>query len=168
MMAFTPCFRREAGTAGRDTRGIIRVHQFNKVELVKFCLPNNSNKELESLLQDVEAIVNIFDLRYRIVLLCSGDIGFAASKTYDIEVWMPGSKRWLEISSCSNFKDFQARRSQIRFKDVQTKRNRHIHTLNGSGLALGRLIACLLEYYQTKEGTFDIDSVYKKMSSYKL
>ena len=163
MMAATSCFRREAGSAGKDTRGIIRVHQFQKVELVKFCTPENSETELENLTLNAESILQKLGLTYRKIVLCSGDIGFSSSKTYDLEIWMPGAKRWLEISSCSNFKDFQARRAKIRYKNKKTGKNEFVHTLNGSGVAAGRLIAALLEYHQTKDGTIDWDSIYKKL-----
>ena len=164
MMAATSCFRREAGSAGKDTRGIIRVHQFQKVELVKFCTPENSEKELESLTLNAESILQKLGLTYRRIILCSGDIGFTSSKTYDLEIWMPGAKRWLEISSCSNFKDFQARRAKIRYKNKDTGKNEFVHTLNGSGVAAGRLIAALLEYYQTEDGNINWDSIYQKIS----
>ncbi len=158
LMACTPCFRREAGSSGKDTKGIIRVHQFQKVELVKICLPQESSIELEKLLANAESILEKLCLTYRIILLCSGDTGFSASKTYDLEVWMPGSKRWLEVSSCSNFKDFQARRAKIRYKE-NTGKNEIVHTLNGSGVAAGRLIAALLEYHQTPEGSINWKSL---------
>ena len=159
LTSLTPCFRREAGAAGKDTRGIIRVHQFHKVELVKFCLPEASERELESLVSDVKSVLDIFPITYRIVLLCSGDTGFSASKTFDLEVWFPAARRWVEISSCSNFKDFQARRARIRYKDPKTRKNRFVHTLNGSGLPSGRLIAALLEYYQDTQGNVSFDSI---------
>ena len=152
LTSLTPCFRKEAGAAGKDTRGIIRVHQFHKVELVKFCLPEESERELDLLVSDVKSILDMFPITYRVVLLCSGDTGFAASKTFDFEVWFPASRRWVEISSCSNFKDFQARRAKIRYKDPKTRKNRLVHTLNGSALPSGRLIAALLEYYQDSQG----------------
>jgi len=154
--AFTPCFRKEAGSAGRDTRGLIRVHQFNKVELVKFAHPDNSDKELESLLLAAEEVLKRLGLSYRVVRLCSGDLTFASVKTYDIEVWMPSYGRYLEISSCSNFEDYQARRANIRFRDTETKKPRFVHTINGSGLAIGRTFAAILENYQNEDGTITI------------
>ena len=163
LCAGTPCFRREAGAAGKDTRGIIRVHQFQKVELVKFVKPEESNTELEKLLADVEVILKRFSLTYRILLLCSADTGFSSAKTYDFEVWFPGSQRWIEISSCSTFHDFQSRRAKIRFRDTSTGKNRLVHTLNASGVATGRLIAALLEYYQTEEGEINWGAIEEKM-----
>jgi seryl-tRNA synthetase len=151
-VAHTPCFRREAGSAGRDTRGMIRVHQFDKVELVKLTLPEDSYVELESLTQDAETVLQLLGLHYRVIELCTGDLGFSAAKTYDIEVWAPGQGRYLEVSSCSNFEDFQARRMNLRFKDAE-KKNRLVHTLNGSGVALPRLYVALLETYQQPDGT---------------
>src|SRR5947208_8938033 len=156
--AYTPCFRREAGSAGRDTRGIIRVHQFDKVELVKITVPENSYAEHESLTADAERVLQLLNLHYRVIELCTGDLGFGAAKTYDIEVWSPGSRdggTYLEVSSCSNFEDFQARRMNLRFKDGQGK-NRFCHTLNGSGLALPRLFAALIETYQQPDGSIRI------------
>jgi seryl-tRNA synthetase len=150
--AYTPCFRREAGAAGRDTRGIIRVHQFDKVELVKIVAPETSYAELESLTADAERVLQLLGLHYRVVELCTGDLGFGSAKTYDIEVWSPGQNAFLEVSSCSNFEDFQARRMQLRFKDHDGK-NRLCHTLNGSGLALPRLFAALIESYQQPDGS---------------
>ncbi|MDH5719065.1 MAG: serine--tRNA ligase [Spirochaetia bacterium] len=163
LTAATPCFRREAGSAGKDTRGLIRVHQFNKVELVKFCKPENSDEELESLLADAESILQKLNLHYRVALLCSADTSFSSSITYDLEIWMPGAKRWLEISSCSNFKDFQARRGLIRYKNSKTGKNDLVHTLNGSGVAAGRLMAALLEYYQTESGDIKWSEIYDKI-----
>ena len=151
-VAYTPCFRREAGSAGRETRGIIRVHQFDKVELVKITTPESSNEEHESLTADAEKILQLLGLHYRVVELCAGDLGFGATKTYDIEVWSPGQNAYLEVSSCSNFADFQARRMNLRFKDAEGK-NRFCHTLNGSGLALPRLFAALIETGQQKDGS---------------
>ncbi len=150
--AYTPCFRREAGAAGRETRGIIRVHQFDKVELVKIVAPDKSYEELESLTANAERALQLLDLHYRVVELCTGDLGFHSAKTYDIEVWSPGQNAFLEVSSCSNFEDFQARRMQLRFKDRNGK-NRLCHTLNGSGLALPRLFAALIETYQQSDGS---------------
>jgi len=151
-VAYTPCFRREAGAAGRETRGIIRVHQFDKVELVKIATPEKSYEELESLAADAERILQQLGLHYRVVELCTGDLGFGSAKTYDIEVWSPGQEGFLEVSSCSNFEDFQARRMQLRFKDRDGK-NRFCHTLNASGLALPRLFAALIENYQQPDGS---------------
>jgi len=150
-VAYTPCFRREAGAAGRETRGIIRVHQFDKVELVKIAAPEKSYAELESLAADAESVLQQLGLHYRVIELCTGDLGFGSAKTYDIEVWSPGQDAFLEVSSCSNFEDFQARRMQLRFKDRDGK-NRFCHTLNASGVALPRLFAALIENYQQPDG----------------
>ncbi|MDI6890755.1 MAG: serine--tRNA ligase [Thermodesulfovibrionales bacterium] len=149
--AYTPCFRREAGSYGKDARGLIRQHQFNKVELVKFVKPEDSYDELESLTRDAEDIFQKLELPYRVVALCTGDLGFAASKTYDLEVWLPAQQRYREISSCSNFTDFQARRANIRFKRKGKKGTEFVHTLNGSGLAIGRTVIAILENYQQKD-----------------
>ncbi|MBF0457131.1 MAG: serine--tRNA ligase [Nitrospirae bacterium] len=157
--AYTPCFRREAGSYGKDTRGLIRQHQFNKVELVKFVKPEHSYDELEGLTADAEDILRQLGLPYRVMLLCTGDIGFSASKTYDIEVWLPGQTRYREISSCSNFEDFQARRAKIRFKRTDKKGTEFVHTLNGSGLAIGRTVAAIIENYQQKDGSITIPQV---------
>jgi seryl-tRNA synthetase len=154
-VAYTPCFRREAGAAGRETRGIIRVHQFDKVELVKITAPAKSYEELETLATDAERVLQLLGLHYRVVELCTGDLGFGSAKTYDIEVWSPGQNAFLEVSSCSNFEDFQARRMHLRFKDRDGK-NRFCHTLNGSGLALPRLFAALIESYQQPDGSIRI------------
>jgi len=154
-VAYSACFRREAGSYGKDVRGLIRQHQFNKVELVKFALPENSYEELESLLRDAEEVLQILNLPYRVVALCTGDLGFSASKTYDIEVWIPSQNRYREISSCSNFEDFQARRANIRFRNKEGKM-RYVHTLNGSGLAVGRTLVAILENYQEEDGTVTI------------
>jgi seryl-tRNA synthetase len=151
--AYTPCFRSEAGSYGKDTRGLIRQHQFNKVELVKFTRPETSYDELESLLENAETVLRRLELPYRVITLCTGDIGFSAAKTYDIEVWMPAQGVYREISSCSNFEDFQARRAGIRFKEKGKKGTRLVHTLNGSGLAVGRTLAALLENCQQEDGT---------------
>jgi seryl-tRNA synthetase len=151
-VAHTPCFRREAGSAGKDTRGMIRVHQFDKVELVKITTPETSFDELEKMTADAERVLQLLGLHYRVIELCTGDIGFAASKTYDIEVWAPGQTRFLEVSSCSNCEDFQARRMNLKFKDAEGK-NRFGHTLNGSGTALARLYVALLETYQQADGS---------------
>lgn len=158
--AHTPCFRREAGSYGRDTRGLVRVHQFQKVELVKFVEPETSQTEHEKMLQDAESILQKLKLPYRIMLLCSRDMSSASSKTYDIEVWMPGLGRFMEISSVSNFKDYQARRGKIRYKSKEGK-NLLVHTLNGSGLAIGRTLAAVIENYQSADGTFQIPDVLK-------
>jgi seryl-tRNA synthetase len=154
--AFTPCFRSEAGSYGKDTRGLIRQHQFNKVELVKFAHPDESYAELELLLQNAEKILQRLDLPYRIVTLCTGDLGFSAAKTYDIEVWMPYQNVYREISSCSNFEDFQARRANIRFRSKGKKGTALVHTLNGSGLAVGRTVAAILENFQEADGSVQI------------
>lgn len=151
--AYTPCFRREAGSYGKDVRGLIRQHQFNKVELVKFVKPEDSYDELESLTRDAEDILQKLGLPYRVIILCTGDMGFAAAKTYDLEVWLPGQQRYREISSCSNFTDFQARRANIRFKREGKKGTEFVHTLNGSGLAIGRTVVAILENYQQKDGS---------------
>ncbi|MDD7593758.1 MAG: serine--tRNA ligase [Peptoniphilaceae bacterium] len=155
MTAYTPCFRREAGSAGRDTRGIIRQHQFDKVELVKFVHPEGSYDELEKLTADAEDILKRLEIPYRVVVLSSGDLGFSSAKTYDIEVWLPSYNRYVEISSCSNFEDFQARRANIRFRDAQGN-VRFVHTLNGSGLAVGRTWAAIVENYQNADGSVTI------------
>ncbi|KAB8314651.1 serine--tRNA ligase [Tolypothrix campylonemoides VB511288] len=154
--AYTPCFRREAGSYGRDMRGLIRLHQFNKVELVKFVHPSTSSEELEKLVGNAEAILQALQLPYRVVALCTGDIGFHSAKTYDLEVWLPSSGKYREISSCSNFMDYQARRGQIRFKESGKKGTQFVHTLNGSGLAAGRTMAAILENYQQEDGTVRI------------
>ena len=157
--AFTPCFRSEAGSYGRDTRGLIRQHQFNKVELVKFTTPETSSDELESLLADAEEILQMLGLHYRVVTLCSGDLGFSATKTYDIEVWLPGQEAYREISSCSNFLDFQARRGSIRYRPDGEKKSRLVHTLNGSGLAVGRTLLAIVENYQREDGSVEIPEI---------
>ncbi|HEV3147025.1 MAG TPA: serine--tRNA ligase [Chthoniobacterales bacterium] len=154
-VAYTPCFRREAGSAGRETRGILRVHQFDKVELVKITTPETSYEELESLLADAEKVLQLLGLHYRVIELCTGDLGFGSAKTYDIEVWSAGQNGYLEVSSCSNFEDFQARRMNLRYKDADGK-NRFCHTLNGSGLALPRLFAALIENCQQPDGSIRI------------
>jgi len=152
LTAYTPCFRSEAGSYGKDVRGLIRQHQFNKVELVKFARPETSYEQLEKLTRDAETILQKLGLAYRVVALCTGDMGFSSAKTYDIEVWLPGQNCYREISSCSNFEDFQARRAKIRFKDENGK-NRLVHTLNGSGLAVGRTLVAILENYQQADGS---------------
>jgi seryl-tRNA synthetase len=155
-VAATPCFRSEAGSYGKDTRGLIRQHQFNKVELVKLAHPDTSYDELEKLTQDAETILKKLGLAYRVITLCTGDMGFSAAKTYDLEVWMPGQGKYREISSCSNFEDFQARRAGIRFKRKGQKGTELVHTLNGSGLAVGRCFAAILENYQQQDGSVRI------------
>ena len=151
--AYTPCFRREAGSHGKDTRGLIRQHQFNKVEMVKFVKPEDSYDELEKLTANAEDILQRLELPYRTVVLCSGDVGFSAAKTYDIEVWLPGQDKYREISSCSNFVDFQARRASIRFKREGQKKTEFVHTINGSGLAIGRTLVAILENFQQADGS---------------
>jgi seryl-tRNA synthetase len=151
--AYTPCFRSEAGSYGKDTRGLIRQHQFNKVELVKFTTPESSYEELEKLLKDAEVILKRLELPYQIVELCTGDLGFSAAKTYDIEVWMPGQQKYREVSSCTNFEDFQARRANIRFKRKGKKGTELVHTLNGSGLAAGRTVVAILENFQQEDAS---------------
>jgi len=158
-VSYTPCFRSEAGSYGKDTRGLIRQHQFNKVELVKFCKPEDSYRELEDLTRNAETILQRLELPYRVVSLCTGDLGFASAKTYDLEVWLPGQKLYREISSCSNFEDFQARRAGIRFKRKGASGTELVHTLNGSGLAVGRTLVAVLENYQQKDGTVRIPRV---------
>lgn len=157
--AYTACFRAEAGSAGRDTRGLIRQHQFNKVELVKFTRPENSYEELEKLTNDAEDILKMLGLPYRVVRLCSGDLGFSSAMTYDIEVWMPSYGRYVEISSCSDFESYQARRANIKFKDNIKDKAQFVHTLNGSGLAVGRTTAAILENFQNADGTVTIPEV---------
>ncbi|MCL2458991.1 MAG: serine--tRNA ligase, partial [Desulfobulbus sp.] len=157
--AYTPCFRSEAGSYGKDTRGLIRQHQFEKVELVKFTTPETSWDELESLLTDAEAALQLLQLPYRVISLCAGDLGFSSAKTYDIEVWLPGQNCYREISSCSNFLDFQARRAGIRYRPKGEKKSRLVHTLNGSGLAVGRTLLAVLENYQQADGTVRLPKV---------
>ncbi|MCP4714789.1 MAG: serine--tRNA ligase [Deltaproteobacteria bacterium] len=151
--AHTPCFRSEAGSYGKDTKGLIRQHQFNKVELVKFTTPENSYAELEKLLQNAEEVLRRLGIHYRVVCLCTGDLGFSAAKTYDIEVWLPGQGVYREISSCSNFEDFQARRASIRYRQKEPKKTGYVNTLNGSGLAVGRTVVAILENYQQHDGS---------------
>ncbi|MBC7825103.1 MAG: serine--tRNA ligase, partial [Candidatus Parcubacteria bacterium] len=157
--ASTPCFRREAGSYGRDTRGLIRLHQFNKVELVKLVNPGTSEQEHQSLVRDAEAILEALKLPYRTIELCTGDLGFGAAKCYDLEVWLPSAGTYREISSCSNFLDFQARRGNIRFKEAGQKGTQFVHTLNGSGLAIGRTMAAVLENYQQPDGSVRLPDV---------
>ncbi len=160
--AYSACFRAEAGSAGRDTRGLIRQHQFNKVELVKFVKPEDSYKELESLTNDAERVLQLLGLPYRVVALSTGDIGFSSAKTYDIEVWMPSYGRYVEISSCSNFEDFQARRASIRYKEDAKSKATLVHTLNGSGVAIGRTVAAILENYQNADGSVTVPEVLRE------
>ncbi len=157
--AYTACFRAEAGSAGRDTRGLIRQHQFNKVELVKFADPETSYDELEKLVSDAESVLKLLELPYRVVKICIGDLGFTAAMKYDIEVWMPSYNRYVEISSCSNFEDFQARRANIKFKKNPKDKAQFVHTLNGSGVAIGRTVAAILENYQNADGSVTIPEV---------
>jgi seryl-tRNA synthetase len=157
--AYSPCFRREAGSYGKDTRGLNRVHQFDKVELVKFVAPETSYDELEALLGDAEEVLQALGLHYRVNLLCTGELSFAAAKCYDLEVWSPGQKRWLEVSSCSNFEDFQARRADIKYRPAAGEKARFVHTLNGSGVALPRTIIAILETYQTRDGRVKVPDV---------
>ncbi|MGB5824359.1 MAG: serine--tRNA ligase [Proteocatella sp.] len=157
--AYTPCFRAEAGSAGRDTRGLIRQHQFNKVELVKFAKPEDSYAELEKLTLDAEKVLQMLGLPYRVVQICSGDLGFTASFKYDLEVWMPSYGKYVEISSCSNFEDFQSRRANIRFKRDKASKPEFVHTLNGSGVAIGRAVAAILENYQMADGSVKVPEV---------
>lgn len=166
--AYSACFRSEAGSYGKDVRGFLRVHQFNKVELVKFTTPESSYQELESLVADAESILMLLNLPYRVLLLCSGDIGANAAKCYDIEVWSPAEKRFLEASSCSNFEDFQARRANIRFKRDEKSKPEFVHTLNGSGLATSRLMVSLLENNQTKEGKIIIPEVLRPYTRFEV
>lgn len=159
--AYTPCFRKEAGSHGKDTRGLIRQHQFNKVEMVKFTRPEDSDVELESLLGNAEKVLQLLKLPYRVIDLCTGDIGFSAARTFDIEVWLPGQECYREISSCSSFRDFQARRASIRFRREGAKKPELVHTLNGSGLAVGRTLLAILENYQQEDGSVLIPEVLK-------
>ena len=160
--AYTPCFRAEAGSAGRDTRGLIRQHQFNKVELVKFVKPEGSYDELEKLTADAEEVLKVLGIPYRVVQLSTGDLGFSSAKTYDIEVWMPSYGRYVEISSCSNFEDYQARRANIRYRNEETGKAEFVHTLNGSGLAVGRTVAAILENFQQADGSVVIPEALRK------
>lgn len=166
MTAYTPCFRREAGSAGKDTRGLIRVHQFNKVELVKLTTPEQSKQEHEKLTQDAEEMLEMLELPYRRIALCTADIGFSANKCFDLEVWLPSYNAYKEISSCSNFGDFQARRANMRYKDKTTGKTRFVHTLNGSGLAVGRTFAALVENCQQEDGTILIPKVLQKYTGF--
>ena len=166
MAAYTPCFRREAGSAGKDTRGLIRLHQFNKVELVKICAPEKSKEEHEKLTRNAERALELLGLPYQRVELCTGDLGFSAKKCYDIEVWLPSYNSYKEISSCSNFGDFQARRANIRYKETSTGKNQFVHTLNGSGLAVGRTFAAILENYQQEDGSVIVPEVLRKYTGF--
>ena len=166
MTAYTPCFRREAGSAGKDTRGLIRVHQFNKVELVKLCTPESSKDEHEKLTQDAEKMLQLLELPYRREALSTGDIGFSANKCWDLEVWMPSYGTYKEISSCSNYGDYQARRANIRYKEKATGKTRFVHTINGSGLAVGRTFAAIVENCQQADGTIVIPEVLRKYTGF--
>ena len=166
MTAYTPCFRREAGSAGKDTRGLIRVHQFNKVEMVKLTTPEQSPEEHEKLTQNAERCLELLGLPYRRIALCSADIGFSAAKCFDLEVWMPSYNAYKEISSCSNFGDYQARRANIRYRDKETGKTRFVHTINGSGLAVGRTFAAILENFQQEDGTVIIPEVLRKYTGF--
>lgn len=166
MTAYTPCFRREAGSAGKDTRGLIRVHQFNKVELVKLCTPETSKDEHEKLTEDAEKMLQLLELPYRREALSTGDIGFSANKCWDLEVWMPSYNAYKEISSCSNYGDYQARRANIRYKEKVTGKTRFVHTINGSGLAVGRTFAAIVENYQQADGTIIIPEVLRKYTGF--
>ncbi len=163
---YTPCFRREAGSYGKETRGFLRVHQFNKVELVKFALPETSYDELESLTGNAESILKALEIPYRVIKLCSGDTSFSSAMTYDIEVWSPGEQKWLEASSCSNFEDFQARRANIRFKRTPTDKPEFVHTLNGSGMATSRLIVALIENYYQEDGRIKVPEVLRPYTKF--
>ncbi|GIQ67141.1 hypothetical protein PACILC2_57090 [Paenibacillus cisolokensis] len=158
-VAYSACFRSEAGAAGRDTRGLIRQHQFNKVELVKIVAPEHSYDELETLTQNAEKVLQLLELPYSVLTLCTGDMGFASAKTYDLEVWLPSAGTYREISSCSNFEDFQARRANIRFRRDATSKPEFVHTLNGSGLAVGRTVAAIMENFQQADGSIVVPSV---------
>ena len=166
MTAYTPCFRRESGSAGRDTRGLIRVHQFNKVELVKLCTPQTSKDEHEKLTEDAEKMLQLLELPYRREALSTGDIGFSANKCWDLEVWMPSYGTYKEISSCSNYGDYQARRANIRYRDKETGKVQFVHTINGSGLAVGRTFAAIVENYQQEDGTIIIPEVLTKYTGF--
>src|SRR3989339_186521 len=168
LVGYSACFRREAGSYGKESKGFLRVHQFNKVEMVKFVKPENSLNELENLVNDAEDILKALQIPYRILMLCSGDLSFAAAKCYDIETWSPAEKRWLEASSCSTFGDFQARRANIRYRNESTKKLEFVHTLNGSGLATSRLMVSLLENYQTPEGKIIVPKVLQKYTGFNI
>ncbi|HEY3294231.1 MAG TPA: serine--tRNA ligase [bacterium] len=165
---YSPCFRREAGSYGKETRGFLRVHQFDKVEMVKFVVPETSYEELEALVKDACSILEALDIRYRVLALCTGDLSFSAAKCYDLEAWAPVEQRWLEVSSCSNFEDFQARRANIRFRRKETGKPEFLHTLNGSGLATSRLLAAMYETYQNDDGTLTVPPPLKKYTGFGL
>ncbi len=167
-VGYSACFRREAGSYGKESKGFLRVHQFNKVEMVKFVKPETSLDELENLVNDAEDILKALQIPYRILMLCSGDLSFAAAKCYDIETWSPAEKRWLEASSCSTFGDFQARRASIRYRNEETKKLEFVHTLNGSGLATSRLMVSLMENYQTPEGKIIVPKVLQKYTGFNI
>jgi len=167
-VGYSPCFRREAGSYGKDSKGFLRVHQFNKVEMVKFSFPENSYEELELMVKDAEDILQALKIPYRILMLCTGDLSFSAAKCYDIETWSPAENKWLEASSCSNFESFQARRANIRFKREANKKTEFVHTLNGSGLATSRLMVSLLENYQTPEGKVIVPKVLQKYTGFEI
>lgn len=167
-VGFTPCFRREAGSYGKDSKGFLRVHQFNKVEMVKFVKPETSYDELENLVNDAEDILKELKIPYRILMLCTGDLSFSAAKCYDIETWSPAENKWLEASSCSNFENFQARRANIRFRNEETKKPEFVHTLNGSGLATSRLMVSIMENYQTPEGKIIVPKVLQKYTGFEI
>ena len=165
-VGYSACFRREAGSYGKDTRGLLRLHQFNKVELVKFVHPKDSYNELDLLLADAENVLQTLGLHYRVIELCTGDLSFSASKCYDIEVWSPYEQKYLEVSSCSNFEDFQSYRGNIRFRSLETGKMNYVHTLNGSGLATPRLIVALLETYQQEDGTIKVPDSLQKYTGF--
>jgi len=167
-VGFSSCFRREAGSYGKESKGFLRVHQFNKVEMVKFVKPEDSYKELENIVNDAEDILKALQIPYRILMLCSGDLSFAAAKCYDIETWSPAEDKWLEASSCSNFEDFQGRRANIRFRNKETKKLNFVNTLNGSGLATSRLMVSLLENYQTPEGKVIVPKALQKYTGFEI
>mgnify|MGYP000489217902 CR=1 FL=1 len=158
-VAYSPCFRRESGSYGKDSRGLLRLHQFNKVEMVKFVKPEGSYEDLEQLVLQAESILQKLGITYRVVELCTGDLSFSAAKCYDIEIWSPGEKQWLEVSSCSNFEDFQSRRGKIRYRSKSDKKVKLLHTLNGSGLAIGRTLIAIIENYQQKDGSIIIPDI---------
>ncbi len=166
--SYTPCFRREAGSYGKDVRGLNRLHQFDKVELVKFVHPHTSYDELESLRENAEHLLQLLGLPYQVLLMCTGDMGFTQTKKYDLEVWAPGQKKWLEVSSCSNFETFQSRRMNIKFKSKETGKQEFVHTLNGSGLALPRVVAAIIEHYQTPEGKIIIPKALHKYTGFEI
>jgi seryl-tRNA synthetase len=167
-VAYTPCFRREAGSYGKDVRGLNRIHQFDKVELVKFVHPSSSYDELESLRSDAEHLLQLLALPYHVLLMCTGDMGFTQAKKYDLEVWAPGQQKWLEVSSCSNFESFQARRMNIRYRPGNGGKPEIVHTLNGSGLALPRVVAALIEHCQTPEGKVIIPKVLHPYTNFEV